>query len=143
MVYCGNTARVTISVHNLARIFLRNKLQARIINDSFKHPARVLQTMQSGFHARYIRFLTEFMNVYQVIFYSLQLLTSFKLPCKIYCAFICEQRTTNNKSNTFKLTFKTTCKPAFKIVLQTDFKATNTHTKHTKRTAFTFKVLFF
>ena len=41
MVYCGNTARVTISVHNLARIFLRNKLQARIINDSFKHPARV------------------------------------------------------------------------------------------------------
>jgi hypothetical protein len=35
-------------VHNLARIFLRNKLQARIINDSFKHPARVLQTMQSG-----------------------------------------------------------------------------------------------
>jgi hypothetical protein len=37
-----------MSVHNLARIFLRNKLQARIINDSFKHPARVLQTMQSG-----------------------------------------------------------------------------------------------
>jgi hypothetical protein len=35
-------------VHNLARIFLRNKLQARVINDSFKHPARVLQTMQSG-----------------------------------------------------------------------------------------------
>jgi hypothetical protein len=51
MVYCGNTARVTIGVHNLARIFLRNKLQARIINDSFKHPARVLQTMQSGLQA--------------------------------------------------------------------------------------------
>jgi hypothetical protein len=101
-------------------------------------------TLFCYFHARYIRFLTEFTNVYQVIFYSLQLLTSFKLPCKIYCAFICEQRTTSNKSNTFKLAFnKTTCKPAFKIVLQTDFKATNIHTKHTKRTAFTFQVHFF
>jgi hypothetical protein len=30
------------------------QLQARIINDSFKHPARILQTMQSGVSSQFL-----------------------------------------------------------------------------------------